>query len=128
MPLLADARPVVMICTKDRAAALPFYRDTLGLRLVSEDPFAAVFEIAGATMRLSDVADWKPHPHTIFGFTVDDIAKTVEELAGKGVAFLRYPGFEQDKRGVWTSPDGAARIAWFNDPDGNNLSLAQLGK
>lgn len=128
MSSLANALPVVMICTRDRAAALPFYRDTLGLNLVAQDPFAAVFEIGGATIRLSDVADWKPHPHTIFGFTVDDIATTVETLAGKGIAFLRYPGFEQDERGVWTSPDGAARIAWFNDPDGNNLSLAQLEK
>jgi hypothetical protein len=26
---------------------------------------------------------------------------------------------------VWTSPEGA-KIAWFKDPDGNTLSLAQL--
>jgi predicted enzyme related to lactoylglutathione lyase len=31
----------------------------------------------------------------------------------------------QDKNGIWNSPSGA-RIAWFNDPDGNTLSLTQF--
>jgi len=38
------------------------------------------------------------------------------------VVFTRYDGMDQDDRGIWTSP-GGARIAWFHDPDGNNLSL-----
>ena len=128
MGLLSKAKPVVIICTRDRAMALPFYRDVLGLPLLSEDPFAAVFGIAGAIMRLSDVADWKPHAHTIFGFGVGDIQSAVKALAGKGVAFIRYPGFSQDENGVWTSPDGAAKVAWFKDPDGNNLSLTEFGR
>jgi len=32
---------------------------------------------------------------------------------------------EQDEHGIWTAPSGA-RIAWFTDPDGNTLSVAQL--
>jgi hypothetical protein len=31
----------------------------------------------------------------------------------------------QDERGIWTAPSGA-KIAWFLDPDGNNLSLTQF--
>jgi hypothetical protein len=31
----------------------------------------------------------------------------------------------QDERGVWTAP-GGAQIAWFLDPDGNNLFLTQF--
>jgi hypothetical protein len=31
----------------------------------------------------------------------------------------------QDALGVWTSPSGA-KVAWFKDPDGNNLSLTQF--
>ncbi len=27
---------------------------------------------------------------------------------------------------VWTAPSGD-RVAWFADPDGNNLSLTQFG-
>lgn len=123
---LADARPVAIVCTRDRAKSAPFYRDVLGLTLTSEDAFAAVFDIGGTPLRLSTVGDWKPHPHTILGFEVADIAATMELLAKSGVSFLRYEGFGQDEHGVWTAPDGKVKVAWFNDPDGNNLSLTEF--
>jgi catechol 2,3-dioxygenase-like lactoylglutathione lyase family enzyme len=124
---LAAARPVVIICTRDRAKSEPFYRDVLGLRMTGSDDFAAVFDVGGAPLRLSTVADWKPHEHTIFGFAVDDIKAVVAALKKKGVSFTIYPGFGQDDDGVWTTPDKSVRVAWFSDPDGNNLSLAQFG-
>jgi hypothetical protein len=49
----------------------------------------------------------------------------VDELAGRGVIFNRYGGMGQDERGVWSAP-GGTKVAWFLDPDGNNLSLAEL--
>lgn len=124
--MLADAKPVVIICARDRSTVKPFYRDVLGLPLLSEDPFAAVFGLNGATLRLSDVADWTPHAHTVFGFAVADIAAATRALAAKGVKFIVYPGFGQDEAGVWTSHDGLAKVAWFNDPEGNNLSLTEF--
>lgn len=39
--------------------------------------------------------------------------------------FARYDGVEQDGRGVWSAPDGS-KVAWFLDPDGNNLSVVQF--
>lgn len=127
MTSLSAATAVMMVHTANRAAALPFYRDTLGLRLIAEDPFAAVFDLNGATLRLSDVSGWTPHPHTVLGFNVSDIGAAAQELAAKGVKFLIYEGFGQDAAGIWTAPGGSARIAWFNDPDGNNLSLTEVG-
>jgi hypothetical protein len=56
---------------------------------------------------------------------VRDIDATVDELSRKGVEFTRYAGMEQDDRGVWTAP-GGAKVAWFLDPDGNNLSLTEF--
>jgi catechol 2,3-dioxygenase-like lactoylglutathione lyase family enzyme len=123
---LAKATPVIIVATRDRKISLPFYRDTLALPLKFEDGHAAVFDVGGAPLRLSTVPDWKPHAHTVFGFEVEDIAATVDALVGRGVKFERYPGFKHDERGVWTSPDGAAKVAWFLDPEGNNLSLAEL--
>jgi len=67
---------------------------------------------------------FKPFPFTILGWSVDDIAKTVQGLQKRGVTFERYVGMDQDHLGIWTSPGGAA-IARFKDPDGNVLSLSE---
>ena len=49
----------------------------------------------------------------------------IDQLTARGVHFTRYEGMGQDERGVWTAP-GGAKIAWFLDPDGNNLSLTEF--
>jgi catechol 2,3-dioxygenase-like lactoylglutathione lyase family enzyme len=126
MGSLESAKPVVIIATRDRALSVPFYRDRLGLPLVGEDPYAAVFQLSGAVMRLSTIENWTAHAHTVFGFEVTDIAASVRALSAQGVKFIVYPGFGQSDDGIWTAPDGATKVAWFNDPDGNNLSLTQF--
>jgi catechol 2,3-dioxygenase-like lactoylglutathione lyase family enzyme len=108
-----------------RAAA--WYQDVLGLSLVSSDTFAAVFDLAGTTLRLTTVQDWTAGAHTVLGWAVPDIQAAMAALKAKGVEFLVYPGFGQDADGVWSNPGGGAKICWFNDPDGNNLSLTQPG-
>lgn len=128
MGILEKATPVIIICTRDRAVATPFYRDTLGLKLTGEDAFAAIFDVGGAPMRLSTVEGWKAHEHTIFGFAVSDIERAAGELSRKGVKFNQYPGFGQDNLGIWTAPDRSVRVAWFNDPDGNVLSVTEFAR
>jgi catechol 2,3-dioxygenase-like lactoylglutathione lyase family enzyme len=108
----------------DRNAALAFYRDTLGLTLVSEDKFALVFDAGGTTLRISPVEKMAPAPYTVLGWEVPDIAAMVTTLAGRGVRFERYGFLQQDDLGIWNAP-GGARVAWFQDPSGNILSLAQ---
>ena len=112
-----------MICTRDRVRSTTFYRDVLGLELVREDRFAAVFRLGSCALRISAVPDFAPHDHTIFGFIVPDVPATVRALREEGVVFNVYPGLQQDLLGIWTSPDGALRVAWFKDPDGNVLSV-----
>jgi len=80
MGILETAKPAIVICTRDRARATAFYRDTLGLTVAHEDSFAAVFNIGGVTLRISIVADFTPHEHTILGFNVSDVAPTVKAL------------------------------------------------
>jgi hypothetical protein len=46
----------------------------------------------------------------------------MESLASRGVPIKRYEGMPQDARGVWTAPNGD-RVAWFEDQDGNVLSI-----
>jgi hypothetical protein len=49
----------------------------------------------------------------------------VQELTAAGVEFMRVESLPQDELGIWETPDGSA-VAWFKDPDGNTLSLAEL--
>ena len=123
MGILEAAKPTIVICTRDRNRATAFYRDILGLTVAYEDNLAAVLNIGNITLRISTVADFSPHEHTILGFTVPDVAATVQALREKGLAFNTYPHFKQDELGILTVPGGAIRVAWFNDPDGNVLSI-----
>jgi catechol 2,3-dioxygenase-like lactoylglutathione lyase family enzyme len=123
MGILEAAKPAIVICTRDRARSAAFYRDTLGLTLAHEDAFAAVFNIAGVTLRVSTVLDFTPHEHTILGFQVPDVPAAVKALREKGVVFNLYPRFHQDELGILTIPGGTAQVAWFKDPDGNVLSV-----
>jgi catechol 2,3-dioxygenase-like lactoylglutathione lyase family enzyme len=109
----------------DLDAAQRFYGDVLGLELQDERPFALVADIEGTMLRITAVDVPAAAPYTVLGWAVDDLAAAVDELAGRGVTFTRYEGMGQDDRGVWTAP-GGAKIAWFLDPDGNNLSLAEF--
>jgi len=109
----------------DVERARGFYRDTLGLRLVMEEPpFALVFDANGIMLRLGMAKEIAPAHGTVLGWQVPEIRATVEALSHAGVRFERYRGMDQDERGIWTSPTGA-RVAWFKDPDGNTLSVSE---
>jgi catechol 2,3-dioxygenase-like lactoylglutathione lyase family enzyme len=125
--LLASAHVIAFVPTRNPAKARVFYEKTLGLKFVSEDPFALVFEAHGVVLRIanvSNVRDFKPAPFTILGWEVGNAEKTVEALTVKGVKFERFPGMNQNEVGIWDSPSGA-RVAWFKDPDGNTLSVTE---
>lgn len=124
--LPTSAKVVTFIATCDRAKAKAFYGETLGFPQISEDNFAVVYNLNGTMLRISTVKDHKPVPHTVLGWEVADIAAAVKALAARGVTFNIYEGFGQDALGIWTAPGSTNKVAWFLDPDGNNLSLTQF--
>ena len=126
MGVLASAKAMTFIVTRDRERSTVFYGATLGFRLLHEDDFAAVFDLNGTMLRVSTVAGHVAQSHTVLGWEVPDIAGAVTALREKGVSFSIYDGFGQDALGVWTAPGSGSKVAWFTDPDGNVLSLAQL--
>jgi len=126
--MLASMDVIAFVPTRNPEKAREFFETTLGLRFVSDDKFALVFDANGVMVRVVDVsgvADYKPAPFTILGWSVSNVGKTVKDLQRKGVKFERFPGMEQDQLGVWSSPSGA-KVAWFKDPDGNVLSLTEM--
>jgi len=107
------------------ARARQFYGDTLGLDITDESPFALVVDANGTMLRLTAVEHPVAAPYTVLGWSVADIESVIDQLTARGVQFTRYDGMGQDERAVWTAP-GGAKIAWFLDPDGNNLSLTEF--
>jgi len=120
-----NGTPVSFLYVSDRERALKFYGEKLGCALHRADAFGDFLELGGALLRVTVMADHKPSAHPVLGWKVDDIAATAKALKARGVAFAIYEGWDQDELGIWTSPDGASRVAFFADPDGNVLSLTQ---
>jgi catechol 2,3-dioxygenase-like lactoylglutathione lyase family enzyme len=63
---------------------------------------------------------------TLASWGVDDVERVVDELASNGVTFERYDegSIITDEKGIATF-EGGAKVAYFRDPDGNTLSIAQ---
>ncbi|MCC7208599.1 MAG: VOC family protein [Anaerolineae bacterium] len=123
---LARAAMMAFVATTDPERAQAFYRDSLGLQLLSDEPFALVFEANGVMLRIQKVERFQPQPFTVLGWQVRDIRATISALAAKGITMRRIEGIPQDELGVWRAGDDTL-VAWFNDPDGNLLSLTQFG-
>lgn len=123
--MLNKSKIVAFIATKQPDNARDFYEKTLGLRLVSDDAFAIVFDANATMLRVQKVQEHIPPNYTILGWDVGDIQTEIKELMERGVKCEQYEWLEQDELGVWMAPSGA-KIAWFKDPDGNTLSLTQF--
>lgn len=123
--MLNKSNVVAFVATSRPESAKSFYEQTLGLRLVTDDAFAIVFDANGVMLRVQKVQEHTAPNYTVLGWDVADIQASVNELLGRGVTCEGYQWFEQDESGIWTSPSGA-KIAWFKDPDGNILSLTQF--
>ena len=123
---MLKSHPIIaFVATTAPARAKNFYANTLGLRLISEDAFALVFDAGGTMLRVAIVQQLQPAGYTVLGWIVSNIRRAVRNLAHRGMTFRRYEGLEQDDQGIWAAPSGAS-IAWFEDPDGNTLSLTEF--
>jgi catechol 2,3-dioxygenase-like lactoylglutathione lyase family enzyme len=111
----------ISIPTRDQDRALAFYTGPLGFRVVTDQPFGEQrwieLRIPGAE---TGVVLFTPpgQEDRIGGFmnmawTTDDVQKTYDELAGRGVEFVQPPKTEH-----W----GTSAI--FKDPDGNTFVLS----
>lgn len=116
---------IAFIPTRNGDAARVFYETKVGLRFISEDQFAVVFQSGVNMIRIARTGSFTPAPFTILGWESSDIEQDVRQMSARGVIFERYDYMgPQDELGIWTAP-GGAKVAWFKDPDGNTLSISQ---
>ena len=122
--MLGSQKIVAFVPTTDSEKARAFYEGVLGLTFVKDDGFAMVLDANGIMIRVAKVPDFKPAQFTILGWQVSGIEKVVAELRQKGVYFEIFGFFKQDELGIWSAPTGD-KVAWFQDPDGNILSVSE---
>jgi predicted enzyme related to lactoylglutathione lyase len=104
----------VFYYVSDMERALPFYRDVLGLKLVSRDHVAR-FEVDGVLFEIVPA----PHHQSLQGngnarlcFGVDNVEQALEELKRKGVTTTKA-----------VTKEGT--LGFLHDPDGNEICLWQ---
>lgn len=110
----------------DQDVALKFYTESLGLKVVTDQPFTEKqrwieLMIPGAD---TGIALFTPDGHErrigefqSISFWSDDVFATAGALKKKGVVFTKEPA---------TEPWGS--IAVFKDPDGNQFALSSNGR
>jgi catechol 2,3-dioxygenase-like lactoylglutathione lyase family enzyme len=122
--MLASAKLVGFIPTTDYENARVFYVGKLGFEFISLDQFALAVSVGGCQIRITKMPNFTPLQGTILGWEVTDIKSVVAWLESRGVPTEKYPFVEDKEHGIWTAP-GGTKVAWFKDPDGNVLSVAQ---
>jgi catechol 2,3-dioxygenase-like lactoylglutathione lyase family enzyme len=122
--MLASARMMGFVLTKDYEQARAFYESKLGFEFIGQDQFALAVKAGEHMIRIAKVPDFTPGRATVLGWEVSDIEAMVAWLKSRGVIFESYPFIQDQSLGIWTAP-GGDRVAWFKDPDGNVLSVSQ---
>ena len=109
----------VIIWTGDLPRLREFYCVTLGMEPYSERPYFVSFKWGGLRFAIGShdhVSGRARDPHRIMvNFDVDDIHTLHQELAGRGVEFIRVPEKEH-----W-----GGSVASFLDPDGNIIQVLE---
>ena len=131
--MLEDATAFSGFAVDDVQRAKEFYGTTLGLE-VADAPLGVEgadvpsgLEIrlgSGTRVMVYPKPDHTPATFTILNFVVEDIERTVDELAARGVRFEQYENPKTDAKGIHRTPE-VHPVAWFRDPAGNILSIVQ---
>lgn len=122
--MLAQGKLAGFVPTTDYDKARAFYEGKLGFDFISLDQYALVMSVGGHRIRITKMPNFTPLQGTILGWEVQDIQAVATWLRDRGVTLEKYPFVQDRELGIWTTPSGD-KVAWFKDPDGNILSIAQ---
>jgi catechol 2,3-dioxygenase-like lactoylglutathione lyase family enzyme len=125
---LGGYRVVASLAVSDIDEARAFYEGKLGLIVGTDSGDNVAYRCGEGTsihVYLSPDSAGKSTA-TLVGWYVDDAERVVDELVTTGVSFEHYDEgpIVTDEKGIATF-EGGAKVAYFKDPDGNTLSVAQ---
>jgi predicted enzyme related to lactoylglutathione lyase len=115
LPDLKLSFDTVFYYVNDMNRSIAFYGETLGLPLISRD-FVARFNINGTLFELVPTRHEQAVPgpgNARLCFKVQNIEETVRQLKARGVSTSEI------------KPERGGLLAFFKDPDGNELCLWQ---
>jgi catechol 2,3-dioxygenase-like lactoylglutathione lyase family enzyme len=123
--MLGDKDAAANIAVKNLERAREFYKDTLGLTQIgSEGQEVIIFKSGNTLINVYQSQFAGTNKATAVTWVVgQDVEGFVQQLKAKGIAFEHY-----DMPGVTRNGDvhvaDDMKVAWFKDPDGNILNIA----
>ncbi|MDP9250832.1 MAG: VOC family protein [Chloroflexota bacterium] len=123
--MLSDHPVFPILLSTDMAASRAFYRDTLGLEILSEDEERIVLRCGGGTgLLISRSTTGTNDTQTQVAWRVPDLPAALADLRARGVRIEDYQAPDP------VTVDGIADMghswaAWFVDPSRNVLAVVQ---
>ena len=123
--MLSDHPVFPILLSRNLDESRIFYRDTLGLELMREDPDRLVFRCGGVTqLVLTQSTTGTSDTQTQVVWRVPDVREAIADLRARGVRIEEYEAPDP------VTSDGVADMghswaAWFIDPHGNVLAVVQ---
>ena len=124
-----DRGPLIggMIATADLEGAVAWYRDKLGFEPEHVyETMVASFRSAGTAFSVYKTEFAGTAKNTVGVWRLSGLRAEVERLRARGVEFLDYDFGEEGRTvdGILSDDQGDVN-AWFADPDGNILAIAE---
>src|SRR3954471_1715845 len=120
-----DAAATLAVSNLDRAR--DFYENTLGLTTAREVPGGILYQSGSSVLLVYPSEFAGTNQATAASWAVgEDFDAIVQDLQAKGVAFEHYDDMPDTTREGDVHVMGDFKAAWFKDPDGNILNLANM--
>ncbi|MDG0867676.1 VOC family protein [Candidatus Lucifugimonas marina] len=107
----------VALHVSDIERSTNFYGDTLGMTKIFDAPNIAFFDNGGIRLMLSAGEGEPSGESSVIYYKVADIDESYSDLSESGVEFQDSPHV------IHASDDYELKMAFFKDPDGNQLAI-----
>lgn len=126
--MLGGKDAAATLAVSDLQRARDFYENTLGLEPLQEDPESVVYKSGNSIVLVYASQHAGTNQATAATWAVGDAFEAiVEALSAKGATFEHYDDLPGTTRAGDVHTIGDRKGVWLKDPDGNILSLVNMG-